>query len=178
MKALTAALLVLVAACGEGRAIFNVDAHSFMTGMGNDTIPYAIPPASSGSASTFQEILLPGGFGSSVVDSVRITTGSADLQNSGGTGTIGFELYFDSTQAGTLTASPALIIPATSVSGTDTVSVPISGDLSSAVNSLFTQDTLWMRIAVTGNNPGATPVTGQGVLTSLVIRIVLQDKIF
>jgi hypothetical protein len=34
-----------------------------------------------------------------------------------------------------------------------------------------------MRIAATGNNPGVTPVTGTGVLTALVIRVVLQDKI-
>ena len=46
MKALaTAALLVLVAGCGQGKAIFNVDVYSFMAGSGRDTIPYAIPPA-------------------------------------------------------------------------------------------------------------------------------------
>lgn len=178
MKALTAALLVLTAACGEGRAIFNVDAHSFMAGTGNDTIPYAFPPATSGSGDVFQEIQLPGGFGSSIVDSVRISTGSIELRNSAGTGTVGFELYFDSTQAGTLTAAPALIIPQASVSGADTVIVPISGDLSSTVNSLFTQDNLWMRIRAIGNNPGVTPMSGEVVLTSLVIRIVLQDQIF
>jgi hypothetical protein len=149
-----------------------------MAGSGSDTIPYAIPPASSGSASTFQMIILPGGFGNSVVDSVRISNGSADLINSTGTGTIGLELYFASDSQGTTTAAPALSIPAANVNGASTTTVGISGDLSGTINSLFTRDTLWMRIRATGNNPGATPVTGNAVLTALVLRIVLQEKIF
>jgi len=178
MKALAAALLVLVSACGKGKAIFNVDVYSFMSGTGKETIPYAIPPSSSGSASTFQRILLPPGFGGSIVDTVRITTGNANLNNTAGTGSIGFSLYFAADSAGTTTATSALDIPATGVSGAQTVPVTISGDLSSTVNTLFTRDTLWMRITATGTNPGITPVTGNGTLTALVIRVVLQDKIF
>ena len=177
MKALAAALLVFVAACGQGRAIFNVDVYSFMAGTGKDTIPYAIPPASSASASTFQKVQLPPGFGSSVVDSVRIAVGSANLINSGGTGALGFSFYFAADSAGTLSAPSALDIPATSVSGTNTVPVTISGDLSPAIHSLFTNETLWMRIVATGTNSGVTPVTGKGALTALVIRVVLQDQI-
>ena len=178
MRTLVAALFVLVAACGEGRVILNVDVHSFMAGSGNDTIPYAIPPASSGSVSTFQRIILPGGMGNSVVDTVRITTGSADLINSGGSGTIGFSFFFAADSLATTTAAPALSVPAANVSGTNTTVVAISGDLSSTVNSLFTRDTLWMRIEATGNNPGITPVTGTGILTALVLRVVVQDKVF
>jgi len=177
MKALAAALLVFVAACGQGKAIFNVDVYSFMAGTGKDTIPYAIPPASSASASTFQRILLPPGFGASIVDSVRITTGNARLINSAGTGTIGFALYFAADSAGTTTAPAALNIPATTVTGAQTVPVAISGDLSS-VSTLFTKDTVWMRITAIGTNAGLTPVTGKGALTALVIRVVLTDKIF
>src|SRR5688572_30573450 len=116
MKALAAfpaALLVLTAACGEGRAIFNIDAYSFMQGTGKDTIPYLIPPATSATASTVQRINLPGGFGNSGIDSVRITTGNADLINTAGTGTIGFQFYFASDSAATFTAPAALNIPAT-----------------------------------------------------------------
>jgi hypothetical protein len=51
------------------------------------------------------------------------------------------------------------------------------GDLSPAIHSLFTKDSLWMRIDATGTNPGVTPVSGQAALTALVIRVVLQDKI-
>ena len=178
MKALAAAvLLVLVTGCGQGKAIFNVDIHSFMAGTGADTIPYLIAPASSGSVSTFSRVQLPPGFGSSVVDSVRITVGNANLMNSGGTGTVGFSIFFAADSAGTMTAASALDIPPTTVSGSNTVPVAITGDLSPAIYGLFASDTLWMRIAATGNNPGVTPVTGTGVLTALVIRVVLQDKI-
>ena len=178
MKAFAAALLILVAACGAGRVIFNVDVQSFMAGTGKDQIPYAIPPASSGSASTFQRIILPGGLGNSIVDTVRITTGNADLNNSAGTGTIGFAFYFAADSAGTTTAAPALSIAPANVSGTNTTSVAISGDLSSTVNDLFTRDTLWIRISAVGNNAGATPVTGTGVITALVLRVIVEDKVF
>ena len=173
---LTVLLGVAITACGKGRAIFNVDAYSFMSGTGKDTIPYAIPPFTSASASTFQKISLPPGFGSSVVDSVRITNGAANLMNTAGTGTIGFQLRFAGDSAGTLTAPVALNIPATTVNGAGTVPVIITGDLSS-VDSLFTQQTVWVRITATGTNSAATLVTGKGVLTALMIRVVLQDKI-
>ena len=178
MKAFLSALLVVAAACGEGRAIFNVDVYSFMAGTGKDTIPYAIPPATSATASTVQRFILPPGFGSSSVDSVRITNGGANLMNTGGTGTIGFQLFFAADSASTFTAPVALNVPVTTVTNVQTVPVVITGDLSATVNSLFTQDTLWMRVAATGTNGGATPVTGKGVLTALQLRVVLQDKIF
>jgi hypothetical protein len=178
MKAWACALLVMVAACGQGKAIFNVDVYSFMQGTGKDTLSYFIPPATPTTVSTVQKISLPPGFGSSVVDSVRITTGSADLHNTSGSGSIGFQLFFASDSAGTYTAPLALNIPATAVSGTQVVSVVITGDLSGVVDSLFRQETVYMRIAATGTNAGATLVSGQGVLTALLIRVVLQDKVF
>jgi hypothetical protein len=183
MKAFAVALLVVVTACGQGHAIFNVDVYSFMQGTGRDTIPYiippdTIPPVTPTTVSTVQKINLPPGFGSSVVDSVRITTGSANLENTGGSGTIGFQLFFASDSAGTYTAPMALNIPATSVTGTQTVPVVITGDISGVVDSLFRQETVYMRIAVTVTNAGATPVTGEGVMTALIIRVVLQDKVF
>jgi len=43
MKPFVTALLALaIAACGTGKAIFNVDAYSFMSGTGRDTIHYII----------------------------------------------------------------------------------------------------------------------------------------
>src|SRR6266508_3785785 len=130
MKALAGALLLFVAACGKGKAIFNVDVYSFMAGTGKDTIPYVIPPNSSSSPSTFQRILLPPGFGGSIVETAKITTGNANLINTAGTGTIGLEFRFAADSAGTITAPAALNIPATTVTGAQTVPVAISGDLS------------------------------------------------
>jgi len=179
MKAFAVALLVVVSACGQGHAIFNIDVLSFMQGTGKDTIPYFIPPGpGSASASTVQSITLPPGFGSSVVDSVRITIGSANLVNTGGSGTMGFQLFFAADSAGTYTAPVALNVPNTAVNGVQTVAVSISGDLSGLVDSLFRQDSVFMRVATTGTNPGLTNVTGTSILTALVIRVVLQDKIF
>ena len=177
--ALVLAAALLSAACGAGRAIFNVDVYSFLAGTGKDTVPYAIPPATSASASTEQKINLPPGFGKSIVDSVRIASGGANLVNTGGTGTIGLELYVAADSLGTFNpAALALTIPATNVSGAATFPVVITGDLSPGLNSLFTQSTIWIRIRAIGNNAGATPVTGKMALTSLQVRVVLQDKIF
>ncbi len=183
MRATASALMVvaalLSAACGEGRAIFNVDVYSFIQGTGKDTIPYAIPPSSSGSASKEQKINLPPGFGSSVVDSVRITNGGANLVNTAGTGTIGFQLYVAADSASTFNAGAlALNIPPTGVTGAATFPIVITGDLSPGLNSLFTQSTIWVRLVAIGNNPGVTPVTGKMILTALQIRVVLRDKIF
>lgn len=179
MKPFVTGLLALaIAACGRGKAIFNVDAYSFMSAAGRDTIHYTIPTG-GGTASTFQKINLPPGFGKSIVDSVRITTGNANLYNTGGTGSIGFALFFAADSNSTNTTPAALNIPGTAVSGVQgPVPVVITGDLSSTVNSLFTQQTLWIRIAATGTNGGVTPVTGKGLLTALVIRVVVEDRIF
>ncbi|HYX81181.1 MAG TPA: hypothetical protein VE714_02235, partial [Gemmatimonadales bacterium] len=151
---------------------------SFMAGSGKDRIPYSIAPANSASASTYQKISLPPGFGKSIVDSVRITTGSANLVNASGAGTIGFELFFASDSASTNSAAPALSIPPTTVNGPGTFPVTITGDLSSTVNGLFAKDTVWMKITATGTNTGGTLLQGEGVLTALVVRVVLEDKIF
>jgi hypothetical protein len=177
MKALAAALVVLVAACGEGKAIFNVDVYSFMVGTGKENTSYSIPPATSGSVSTFQKVQLPPGFGSSIVDSVRITVGSANLINTAGAGSLGISFYFATDSAGTLSGPSALDIPPTNVSGNNTFPVLISGDLSPAIHGVFASDSVWMRLVVTGTNTGVTPVTGTSALTALVIRVVLQDKI-
>ena len=179
MKALLVSLLVVVAACGEGRAIFNIDAYSFMAGTGKDTIPYLVPPATTASASQVQKINLPPGFGSSVVDTVRITNGSANLVNTGGTGFIGFQLYVAADSLGTYNAGAlALNIPETGVTGSQTVPVAITGDLSAGLNSIFTKPTVWLRIVAIGRNPNATLVTGRMILTALMIRVVVRDKIF
>lgn len=178
MKSFATALLVCVAACGQGKAIFNVDVYSFIQGTGKDTIPYVIPPTVTATVSTVQKVNLPPGFGSSSVDSVRITNGNGRIMNDSGAGSIGFSIYFASDSAGTYSAPAALNVPATAVSGKDTVDVAISGDLSGVVDSLFKQNVLWVRIAATAQNTGATFAGGKGVITALMVRVVLQDKVF
>jgi hypothetical protein len=179
VTALALAAALISVRCGAGRAIFNVDVYSFIQGTGNDTIPYVIPPASSATVSnTPQEINLPPGFGSSIVDSVRVT-GTANLINTAGAGRIGFRMYLDSTSAGTLTPSAlAIDIPPDTVFGTNVTPIAITGDLSAALRTLFTASSLWVRLELTGNNAGATPATGKMALTALQLRVVLQDRLF
>jgi hypothetical protein len=184
MKATTPALVLaaalLSAACGEGRAIFNVDVYSFIQGTGKDTIPYIIPPDSTASASKFQQINLPPGFGSSIVESATLT-GAADLRNATGAGTIGFQLYVAADSAGTLDSAAAFAVnvPQTAVSGTNVGPLTITGGLTPAVLDLLTGSGVWIRMVATGTNADLlNPATGKMVLTALQLRIVLQDKIF
>lgn len=181
MKATASAFVVvaalLSAACGEGRAIFNVDIQSFIAGTGNDTIPYIIPP---GTAVTFtvQKIDLPPGFGSSIVESATIT-GAANLLNNGGVGSIGFQLYVASDSASThLPAALALDIPETAVNGAGTFPLTINGGLTPAVLATFNESQVWIRLVAKGTNPNVTPVTGDMGINALQLRIIFQDKLF
>lgn len=179
MRAWLVGLLCAVAACGEGRAIFNVDVHSFVVGTGKDTVPYLIPIGLTDTLqSPPQKISLPPGFGNSVVDSVRITIGSANLINTAGSGTIGFQFYIAADSAGALSPSAlAIDITPTAVNGAQTVTVPITGDLSPALNSLFTESEIWVSIGAAGTNTGGVAVTGDMALTALTIRVVMQEHI-
>jgi len=183
MKATASALVVLAAllsACGEGHAIFNVDIHSFLTGTGKDTVPYIIPPNTTDSASTFQRVQLPPGFGNSLVESATLT-GTADMRNTAGAGTIGFRIYIAVDSASTLDSATAFALGTSnaSVSGTTVTPITISGGLTPAVLDVFTNSEVWIRVVARGQNASlVNPVTGKMVLTALVLRVVLQDKIF
>jgi hypothetical protein len=178
--ALVLAAALLSAACGPGRAIFNVDVYSFLAGTGKDTVTYAIPPSSTDSAATFQRLSLPPGFGSSVVESATLT-GAADLRNSAGTGTLGFRLYVAADSASTLDSATAFAFGTSnaSVSGTNVTPITLSGGLTPAVLQAFTQANVWVRIVAKGQNADPiNPVIGKMVLTALDLRVVMLDKIF
>ena len=175
-----AAALLAAGGCGEGRVIFNVDVYSFLRGTGQDTIPYAVPPLTPNLAvsNVPERFRLLQGAGNSVVDSVRFT-GTANFVNQLGSGTIAFQLYIAADSAGTYSpAGLAINLPPSSVSGTNTTPVTIAADLSGSLKLLFTEPELWVRMVAAGSNPGVTPVVGKMVLTSLQLRIVLQDKLF
>ena len=173
-----AAAVLAVAGCGEGRAIFNVDVFSFIQAR-QDTIPYAIPPLTSGSFSNVpQKFNLLQGAGNSIVDSVRFI-GTANLVNQMGAGTIAFQVFVAADSMGTFNPSAmAVNLPPSNVSGTNTTPVTFTSDLTGVLTTLFTEPELWVRVAAAGTNPFVTPVLGRMVLTSLNLRIVLQDKVF
>src|SRR5947209_11925473 len=74
-----ALLAALTVGCGEGRAIFNVDVHSFLFGTGRDTVPYLVPASTTLDTSSGQHINLPGA-GSSIVDT-RSEEHTSELQS-------------------------------------------------------------------------------------------------
>jgi hypothetical protein len=179
------ALVGFAAGCGGGHAIFNVDVYSFLKGTGKETVPYALPvPATVDTSSTPQLLRLVGA-GSSVVDSVVIA-GVANLVNQNGNGNLAFKLYLAADSAGTrFPGALALSVPAKTVSGMitvpDTISCPprpSSCLLLSSANSLFTRDSLWVRVAVTASNTGPGPFAGRMTLTSLLLTVVLNAKLF
>jgi len=168
-----------VAACGEGRAIFNVDMLSFLQPLGEDVIPYDVPGGVGPVDSTIsQPFSLPPGFGKSSVDSVSVT-GAATLENTGGGGTITVDVFFAKTQAALFTGTPYASASSGHVTGANTV--PFLFPTTVTLNdTLFNTSSLWigLRASITTDPPLATHMTGQVRLTQLSARIVLSEKIF
>jgi hypothetical protein len=162
------------AACGEGRAIFNVDVLSFIA-RDIDTIPYAAPPVIGTYSldATPTEISLLSGLGNSTVDTVQIDAG-ANLINAQGDATVTFELYFAADQVSVYSGTPYLTASGV-VSGAATTPIGAQVVLTDA---LFSEPTLWLGIRVRVQNTAAAVVSGDVALTALTLRIVLDDRVF
>jgi hypothetical protein len=175
----------LLAACGSGSLVINLDVYSFLKGTGKDTVPFVVLLPGTIDTSSAPQLLRLLGAGSSIVDSV-IISGTANLRDSLGTGTLAFKLYLAADAAGTrLPGALALSVPAKAVSpGTtvvDTISCPprpSSCLLLSNATSLFTRDSVWARVAVTASNTGAGPFAGKLALSSLLLTVVMSPKLF
>jgi hypothetical protein len=174
-----AAAVLLAVACGEGRVIFNVDVHSFITASGDDTVRYLFPSIGAvDTSSDAQEITLVEGLGSSVIEEVS-ATGAVQFRNDSGTVTLGFQLFVAADSAGTYApANLAVDIPPTTLTGLQTITVPISANFNQTLEALFTQPTLWFRVVVAGNNSGGTTAGGKMIVTSLNLRVVMQEDLF
>jgi len=184
MKATASALIIVAAlgsaACGEGRAVFNVDVLSFIQPSGKDTIHYNLPTVVAFSADSFitpQKVSLPPGLGKSSVDSVQVTA-AAVIENSTGTGSIQFEVFFAKDSANVYLTTPYIRANGT-ISGTQPSTVPLLPPTAvSLADSVFDADQLWVGVhAGIAKNAGADLV-GRVRLTTLSLRVVLQDKIF
>jgi hypothetical protein len=176
MKALASALLVLVAACGEGRVILNVDVLSFLSS--SDSVKSfdvlgGIPQTDS---TVSRQFFLPPGFGKSSVESVTATAAAA-LICTGGGGSVRFDVFFARTQGALFTSTPYLTAMSGAVVAGDSVSLlpPTSVSLADTV---FNTDTLWVGIrARVATNVGPN-MTGRLRVQDLHLRIALQDKVF
>jgi len=177
------AAAVLVAGCGEGRLILNVDVYSFMQGAGNDTLRYPplpiafIPPGVSDTVgSDSVKVVLPGNLGNSIVDSAYVFV-IADLDNVTGTGNITVEAFLSADSSTIFSGSPAFSFGGAVSPGAVTRDT-VSAELVSTLNSLFTGSEVWLAFRAVVANTGATGMQGTVRLRALDLRIVVQDEVF
>jgi len=178
-------LVSVAAACGQGRVIFNVDVYSFLRGSVNDTVSYIAPPFTPNisASNPSQKIGLVPGLGESLIDTVRVS-GTASVQNqTGGPGTLRFQVYLASDSAGTYgPGRDSLFSPAPSAAltaGVNTQSLVFAApNLSPSGNALFANSSVWIRLAATISTSGGAIMQGKAVLTGLDLRVVVQDKLY
>ena len=176
MKALATALLVLVTACGEGRVILNVDVLSFLSSSDSTTaynVPGGIPQADSTVAQVFS---LPPGLGNSSVDSVSATA-AAVIENTAGSGSVQFDVFFAKTQGSLFTSTPYLTAASGPIVGADTVQL-LPPTTVSLADTVFNTDSPWVGIRARISTNVGPNMTGQLRLTTLGLRIVLQENVF
>ena len=177
----TAPVLVLAAAllstaCGEGRAIFNVDVLSFLSASDSAKaydVPGGIPQADS---TVSRQFILPPGFGKSSVDSVSATA-AASLENATGSGSVQFDVFFSKAQGSLFTGTPYLTASSGAVVGADTVPL-LPPTTVSLADSVFNTDSLWVGIRARLSTNVGPNMTGHLRLNQIQLRIVLQDKVF
>ena len=170
-----AAIVAAAAACGEGRAIFNVDVLSFIITQGDSTVPYIVPGATSATIDTSAKVTVLKGLGNSTVDSVTLRVGTI-LQNDSGAGRVKFQFFFSGSQATLFTGTPYAEDSAI-VNGQQDDTLTL-GPIPLVADSIFGQDQIYagVRLSVTAN-PGST-MGGRLKLSEISLRIVLQDHVF
>ncbi|HKR57149.1 MAG TPA: hypothetical protein VJS20_12685 [Gemmatimonadales bacterium] len=174
------AAAVLAAGCGEGHAIFDVDVYSFIAGSGGDTLHYTAPAIIATSPPLnnppLSVTLLPG-LGSGVVDTVQVT-GQALTENTVGKGHMSFKIFFGADSNTVYTTTPILTVAGNAGPGAKSDTLPLSGLLTGAQDSLFSQKKLFVGVQVVLSNDSATVLDGRLRLTALHLRIVIKDKLF
>ena len=170
----TAMLLAAVTGCGEGRAIFVIDVFSFLKSAQADTLRY-IGPLPPGVPDTIpvQTVNSLGLASSSIVDTVRLT-GTVDFVNATGTGSVNFQVYFDSVKSRVYTGAPAFSVSGAVTPNATTTSPFDIPDLPTTLKPLFLASTVYVGIRASATGT----IRGTAKLTALRARIVIQEKIF
>jgi hypothetical protein len=168
------ALAAVVAGCGQGRAIFDIDVFSFLKAAGADSLPYVGPlPPGFPDRIPVQTVNSLGLSSASIVDTVRIF-GSVDFANSSGTGNVSFQVYFDTVMSTVYSGTPAFSVSGPVTPGATTTSPFDIPDLPTALKPLFLASTVY--VGIRDSTTGV--VQGTAKLSALRARIVIQDKIF
>jgi|SRR5207245_6189644 len=170
----------VAAGCGQGRAIFVVDIYSFLKGTNTDTLPYSGPVLPGVPDTIPVQTVNSLGLTSSIVDTVLLT-GTISFVNRTDTGTVAFQVYFDSVANTVYTSAPAFgvtadVLPASTTDSSFSVNLP------DALKPLFLASKVYVGIRASATPGGASspagPLQGTAKLTALQARIVVQDKIF
>jgi hypothetical protein len=152
-----------------------VDVLSFLGGQGNDTVHYTIPGGTAGSVDNPPvEVTLLKGLGNSTVDSVTLTVGAA-VENQAGAGKVKFQIFFSGSQATVYSGTPYAEDSA-NVSGVQTA-VLNPGPVPLVADSIFGQDQIFVGVRVAVNANAGPAMDGRLRLSTVRLRIVLQDKL-
>ena len=162
-------------ACGQGRAIFNVDVLSFMQSAQDDTLAYTIPL--TGSATTdgvpVRVGLIPG-LGANSADSVTFTVG-ANVENQTGTGSFRFQLLFSPDSAGAYTSTDTVGTGTAAVTGAQTAPLTITKTIIG--DPVFSNSEVWVLMR-SFETVTAAPMIGVLRLNQFRVRLVIQDNPF
>lgn len=162
-----AAAAAIAAACGEGRAIFNVDVYSFIQD-DVDTIPYAAIPAT-----TPPQRVTVLGLGTSSIETARIVAGGTFLNGNTGTGDVAVRLFFSVDSATTYDpANEKFALAAAALQLNETRLARDSIDLIG--DPVFQEAFFFVGLRVETTSATAT---GRFALNELRLRIVLRDEV-
>jgi len=162
-------------ACGQGRAIFNVDILSFMQSAKNDTLAYNILVTGSATVDGVPvKVGLIPGLGSSTADSVTFTVGAA-VENKTGAGSFRFQLLFATDSNGTYASTDSVDTGPASVTGLQTAPLAVTKTI--VGDPVFSNKEVWVLLR-TFEMVTAAPMTGTLRLNQFRVRLVIQDKPF
>lgn len=169
-----AAVLGLLAGCGEGRAILNIDILSFFPAGALDTA-YAVPGGLSASVDLDPIEVSTIELGGSTIDSVFVTV-AADVENAQGSGTLAFALFFSDSLATLFDAANLVASDTAVVNGAQTVAVAPPPFLADAP-SVFGTDLLYVGVRLLGQANAGPALAGRLKFRELSARVVVLDDL-
>jgi hypothetical protein len=169
-----AVLVGLVAGCGEGRAILNIDILSFYPAGVLDTA-YTVAGGTAGSIELDPIVVSTIELGGSTIDTVLVTV-VAELTNTQGSGTLAFEIYFSDALGALFDPANLVAADTAAVTGVETVSVAPPPFLADNP-SIFATDLLYVGVRLFAQADAGPALAGRLRFQQLGARIVVQDEL-